>query len=99
MREALGHHIPLSLPLQAVIGGITVLTQLNPWFVSGHFLLSMLIIMFCIALLDEQRSPDRELAPPAPRRLAWARQPGLIRGHTRFHRWPQTSQTELTTRI
>ncbi|MDT0187267.1 COX15/CtaA family protein [Microbacterium sp. ARD31] len=64
--------IGLGIPLQAVIGGITVLTDLNPWIVAGHFLLSMAIISICIALLDELRSPDRGAAPPLPRTLAWA---------------------------
>jgi cytochrome c oxidase assembly protein subunit 15 len=64
--------IGLGIPLQAVIGGITVLTDLNPWIVSGHFLLSMAMVMVCIALLDELRSPDRSAAPPLPRALAWA---------------------------
>lgn len=64
--------IGLGIPLQAVIGGITVLTDLNPWIVAGHFLLSMAIIMVCVALLDELRSPERGLAPPVPRALARA---------------------------
>ncbi|GAA1918427.1 COX15/CtaA family protein [Nocardioides hwasunensis] len=64
--------VGLGIPLQAVIGGITVLTDLNPWIVSGHFLLSMAMIMVCVALIDEQRSPDRGAAPPLPRYLAWA---------------------------
>lgn len=64
--------IGLGIPLQAVIGGITVLTDLNPWIVAGHFLLSMAIIMVCVALLDELRSPEREAAPPLPRALARA---------------------------
>ena len=64
--------IGLGIPLQAVIGGITVLTDLNPWIVAGHFLLSMAMIMVCVALLDELRSPDRTAAPRLPRRLAWA---------------------------
>lgn len=64
--------IGLGIPLQAVIGGITVLTDLNPWIVSGHFLLSMAMIMVCVALLDELRSPDRPAAPPLPRALAWS---------------------------
>ncbi|MCF8587964.1 COX15/CtaA family protein [Gordonia liuliyuniae] len=41
-RLALG--IGLGVPLQAVVGGITVLTNLNPWIVSFHFLATMLII-------------------------------------------------------
>jgi heme a synthase len=34
----------LSIPAQAVLGGLTVLTQLNPWLVAAHFLLSMAIL-------------------------------------------------------
>jgi cytochrome c oxidase assembly protein subunit 15 len=64
--------IGLGIPLQALIGGVTVLTDLNPWVVAGHFLASMLIIMVCVALLDELRSPDRGLAPPLHRALALA---------------------------
>ncbi|CAM3789105.1 COX15/CtaA family protein [Nocardioides zeicaulis] len=64
--------VGLGIPLQAVIGGITVLTDLNPWIVSGHFLLSMAMVMVCVALLDELRSPERGTAPPLPRALAWA---------------------------
>ena len=33
-----------SIPAQAVLGGITVLTHLNPWAVASHFLLSMAIL-------------------------------------------------------
>ena len=39
-----------SIPAQAVLGGITVLTDLNPWAVAAHFLLSMLIIAVAFAL-------------------------------------------------
>jgi cytochrome c oxidase assembly protein subunit 15 len=39
-----------SIPAQAVLGGITVLTHLNPWMVAAHFLLSMLIIAVAFAL-------------------------------------------------
>ena len=62
----------LYVPAQAIIGGITVLTQLNPWVVGFHFIASMVIIAFCVALLDELRSPERDLAPPLPRALAWS---------------------------
>jgi cytochrome c oxidase assembly protein subunit 15 len=34
----------LGIPAQAVLGGLTVLTHLNPWLVAAHFLLSMAII-------------------------------------------------------
>lgn len=34
----------LGIPAQAVLGGFTVLTHLNPWLVAAHFLLSMVVI-------------------------------------------------------
>jgi cytochrome c oxidase assembly protein subunit 15 len=63
----------LFIPAQAVIGGITVLTQLNPWVVSLHLLSSMAIIGIAVVFLFRQRRPDL----PAPVRgpvgwLAWA---------------------------
>lgn len=64
--------IGLGIPLQALIGGVTVLTDLNPWVVAGHFLASMFIIMVCVALLDELRSPERGLAPTRQRVLAFS---------------------------
>ena len=39
-----------SIPAQAVLGGITVLTKLNPWFVAAHFLLSIAIIAVAFLL-------------------------------------------------
>jgi cytochrome c oxidase assembly protein subunit 15 len=42
--------VAASIPAQAVLGGITVLTHLNPWTVAAHFLLSMLIIAVAFAL-------------------------------------------------
>ncbi|MCW2527602.1 MAG: cytochrome oxidase assembly protein [Pseudonocardiales bacterium] len=40
-----------SIPAQAVLGGITVLTHLNPWAVASHFLLSMGILAVTSTLL------------------------------------------------
>jgi cytochrome c oxidase assembly protein subunit 15 len=42
--------VAASIPAQAVLGGITVLTHLNPWTVAAHFLLSMAIIAVAFAL-------------------------------------------------
>ncbi|MFZ2512350.1 MAG: COX15/CtaA family protein [Gordonia sp. (in: high G+C Gram-positive bacteria)] len=36
--------VALGIPLQGVIGGVTVLTKLNPWIVALHFLLTIVII-------------------------------------------------------
>lgn len=34
-----------SIPAQAVLGGLTVRTHLNPWLVAAHFMLSMAILL------------------------------------------------------
>src|SRR3954471_14193588 len=41
----------LSVPAQAVLGGITVLTDLNPWVVAFHLLFSMAIISLAVLYL------------------------------------------------
>jgi len=62
--------VALGVPLQAVIGGITVLVDLNPWVVSLHLIASLAMVMICLALVDHLRSPARTAAPPLARRLA-----------------------------
>lgn len=62
--------IALGIPAQAVIGGITVHTDLNPWIVSLHLLVSMAMIGVCVLLLDELRGPMRASTVPLAR-LAW----------------------------
>lgn len=39
--------IGLGIPLQGVIGGVTVLAQLNPWVVALHLLLSVALVVLC----------------------------------------------------
>ena len=60
--------IALGIPAQAVIGGITVHTDLNPWVVALHLLVSMAIISACVLLLDRlvgrPRSWALALDPP-----------------------------------
>jgi cytochrome c oxidase assembly protein subunit 15 len=63
--------IGLYIPAQAVIGGITVLTDLNPWVVAFHFLSSMVIIGLCVMLLDHLLAAPRAAAAPRTRALAW----------------------------
>jgi cytochrome c oxidase assembly protein subunit 15 len=63
----------LGIPAQAVLGGLTVLTHLNPWLVAGHFLLSMAILAVTFVLWDRTRGRTRTAVPvPAARALAWA---------------------------
>jgi heme a synthase len=61
----------LSIPAQAVLGGLTVLTHLNPWLVGLHFLLSMAILVVTFWLWWRVRDSDPAVpAPPAARQLA-----------------------------
>ncbi|MDX2026120.1 COX15/CtaA family protein [Microcella sp.] len=41
----------LGIPAQAVIGGITVLTQLNPWIVGLHFVVSAVLVALAVVLV------------------------------------------------
>ena len=63
----------IGIPGQGVIGGITVLTNLNPWVVGLHFLLSMALIAGAYALwrrIGEGDEPARSLVPHPLRTLA-----------------------------
>lgn len=51
----------LGIPMQAVIGGITVLTDLNSWIVSLHLLLSLGLVALSVRFLQILDRP----APPA----------------------------------
>jgi heme a synthase len=68
---ALATVVALGVPGQAVLGGFTVLTDLNPWVVSLHLLVSMAIIGVCVLLVDALRGPVRPAAPERVRRLTW----------------------------
>jgi len=64
--------LPLSVAAQGVLGGVTVLTDLHPLIVMGHFLLSVAAIALAIIVLLGAHwfatgRPERA----APRRLAW----------------------------
>jgi cytochrome c oxidase assembly protein subunit 15 len=64
--------LALGIPAQAIIGGITVLTDLNPWIVSFHLLCSLAIIGLSVVFLQRLDHPA-----PVPARgpvvgLAWA---------------------------
>ncbi|MCO1599571.1 COX15/CtaA family protein [Micromonospora sp. RHAY321] len=67
---ALAVAVFLGIPAQAVIGGITVLTNLNPWVVGLHFLASMAVIAAAYALWRRIGEPDGPTVAvvPAPLR-------------------------------
>lgn len=61
----------LGIPAQAVLGGFTVLTHLNPWLVAAHFLLSMALIAATLLLWWRLRGGDAvERSHPLAARLA-----------------------------
>ncbi|GHD01533.1 COX15/CtaA family protein [Zhihengliuella salsuginis] len=47
------------IPAQALIGGITVWTDLNPWVVSLHFLVSATVVGFAMLLVNRTRMHRR----------------------------------------
>jgi heme a synthase len=47
----------LGIPAQALLGGITVLTGLNPWTVAAHFLVSMVLVAVSTTLWLRSREP------------------------------------------
>lgn len=59
---------------QAVVGGIAVLTGLNPWIVGFHFLCSMVLIAVSAWLLwrfRQSAGPTRSLLHPLVERTTW----------------------------
>ena len=63
----------LGIPAQAVLGGITVLTGLNPWTVMAHFLLSMVLLALAVVLhhrTGEGDGPVLQVVKEPLRRLA-----------------------------
>jgi heme a synthase len=57
--------LPLGVVSQAVLGGFTVLYDLAPGFVMSHYLLSMLILVACVAL-DWRAHQEPADGPQAP---------------------------------
>ncbi len=57
---------------QIVLGGLVVLTHLNPWLVQGHFVLSMVLVVNAVVLTHRAGQPDgvpiRPTVTPALRR-------------------------------
>ena len=64
--------LALGIPAQAVIGGITVLTDLNPWVVSFHLLCSLAIVGLSVVFLRRIDHPDPVVARGPAVGLAWA---------------------------
>lgn len=62
------------VPVQAVLGGITVLTGLNPWIVALHFLPSAAAVVVSVLFVRRVYDSGRTAVPVGTRtmrRLAW----------------------------
>lgn len=51
------------IPAQAILGGFTVLTKLNPWLVGAHFVLSGVMIVAASVLVWRVYSPEAQVIP------------------------------------
>ena len=56
---------------QAVLGGITVLTGLNPLIVAGHFLVSIVIVAGCVNLVVRSHEIGLTPRPLVPTPVLW----------------------------
>ncbi len=67
---ALAIGLMMTIPIQAVLGGFTVWSGLNPWVVAGHFLVSAIMVavatMMLVRVSAEYRRTNGELAANAP---------------------------------
>ena len=63
--------LALGIPAQAIVGGITVLTDLNPWVVSFHLLVSLVMISLAVLYLRRIDRPGVEGAVGRFTALAW----------------------------
>jgi cytochrome c oxidase assembly protein subunit 15 len=63
--------LALGVPAQAVVGGITVLTDLNPWTVSFHLVVSLAMICVAVVLLRRVDEPDGPREPAVPESVGW----------------------------
>jgi cytochrome c oxidase assembly protein subunit 15 len=58
---------------QIVLGGLVVLSDLNPWLVQGHFVISMVLVANAVVLAHRAALPDDAVVRPAvtPALLRW----------------------------
>jgi cytochrome c oxidase assembly protein subunit 15 len=63
--------LALGVPAQALIGGITVLTDLNPWAVSLHLLVSLAMVGVAVVLVHRVGEPDGPARPAVPAGVGW----------------------------
>jgi heme a synthase len=72
--------LALAVPAQAVIGGITVLTDLNPWIVSLHLLVSLAMVGVAVTLWRRLGEGDGPPRPSVPVGTVWLTRAVLLVG-------------------
>jgi cytochrome c oxidase assembly protein subunit 15 len=72
--------LALGVPAQALVGGVTVLTDLNPWIVAFHLLVSMAMIQVAVILLRRLREGDGAPVPTVPDPLVWLARTTFVAG-------------------
>jgi cytochrome c oxidase assembly protein subunit 15 len=63
--------LALGVPAQAVLGGVTVLTDLNPWTVALHLVVSMAMICVAVVLLQRVGEADGPAEAAVPDPVRW----------------------------
>ena len=63
--------LALGVPAQAVVGGVTVLTELNPWVVAFHLLVSMAMIQVAVLLIRRLREGEGPAVATVPLPGSW----------------------------
>jgi cytochrome c oxidase assembly protein subunit 15 len=58
------------IPAEAVVGGLTVLTKLNPFMVAAHFLLGMVFLMVGVVTWERSRGGTGRRLPSVPQPVA-----------------------------
>ncbi|MEP7088684.1 MAG: COX15/CtaA family protein [Nocardioidaceae bacterium] len=70
----------LGVPAQAIIGGIAVLTDLNPWVVSFHLLVSMAMVAVTVVLVRRVGEGDGPARPTVAPGVVWLTRAVLAAG-------------------
>jgi cytochrome c oxidase assembly protein subunit 15 len=72
--------LALGVPAQAVIGGISVLSDLNPWVVSLHLLVSLAMVAVAVTMLQRIGEGDGPPRPAVPAGVAWLARAAFVVG-------------------
>jgi cytochrome c oxidase assembly protein subunit 15 len=72
--------LALGVPVQAVVGGISVLTDLNPWVVALHLLVSMGMIGVAVVLVRRIGEGDTPAVPVVSSGVTWLTRAVFVAG-------------------